>query len=115
MRAAIVPGPGRAPELGEFDEPAWRDDHEVVRVTAAALNPFDRAIAAGAVPGARPDPPYVLGQEGAGLRANGVRVYFRGPVERFGSCAERTLVPTSDLIRLPPEVDDVTAAGLGIA
>jgi NADPH:quinone reductase-like Zn-dependent oxidoreductase len=41
MRAAILREFGQPPEIGEFDDPAPGDGHEVADVLAAGLNPVD--------------------------------------------------------------------------
>src|SRR5438876_983512 len=49
MRAAVLTGPGRAPDYAEHPEPEAAPGRTVVRMTAAPLVPLDLLCAGGAV------------------------------------------------------------------
>ncbi len=115
MRAAILREHGRAPELGDFEDPVAGEGQSVVEVLAAGLNPVDIAIASGTFYGGAPPLPSVVGREGVGRLSDGRRVYFDGPVPPFGSMAERGLIDASSAIPLPDGLDEAVATGLGIA
>ena len=82
----------------------------VVTVTAAALKPYDRFMAAGAHWASPTDFPQVVGADGVGRLADGTRVAFFGPRRPYGGMAERALVRSGVWFELPDDVDDVTAA-----
>lgn len=112
MRAAVVSVPG-VPEIGEFREPEPAGDAVVLDVVAAAVNNFDRQLAAGTHPLSPAAYPAVAGYDGVGRTHDGRLVYFHSPLAPFGSMAERTLVRTARLIELPDATDPVVAAALG--
>lgn len=92
-----------------------------VRVRAAGVNFADSLIVRGRYQD-RPEPPFVPGMELAGqIEAAGPAVAGFVPGERVmatlahGAFAEEVAVPARDVVRLPDSIDDVTAAGFGIA
>jgi NADPH:quinone reductase-like Zn-dependent oxidoreductase len=114
MRAAILTSLDSPPRLGEFEEPEPREGAAVIDVRVAGLNPIDRTVAAGAVPGRVPPLPSVPGHEGVGT-LDGRRVYFDTPIRPSGSLAERALVDAEATIEVPDGVDDGLAVSFGIA
>ena len=114
MKAAILDELGTVPRVGEFDEPQASDATVVVEVLAAGMNPVEIALASGQfyMP---VSVPFVVGREGVGRTADGMRGYFPATVAPFGSFAERALVPRTGLIELPDAIDDGTAVALGTA
>lgn len=112
MKAAVVTSPGVRPCYGEFQNPASRDDLEVVTVTAAALTNLTKGRAAGSHYSADNQYPFVPGVDGVGILGNSRRVYFAMPEAPFGAMAEQTLVDPRRTIPLPDNLDDVTAAAL---
>ena len=110
MLAAVLEQVGEPPVVRDFDDP---DGDDVVTVRLAGCNPVDLALASGQM--GDPDTPKVVGKEGIGLTADGVRVYFDSPPTPFGSWAQRTSVDPDKLYPVPDEVDDDLAVALGIA
>ncbi len=112
MKAAIVRGPHQAPVYGDFAEPAASDGESLVQVTAAALSPVVKSRASGRHYSSSGQFPFVAGIDGTGRLDDGSRVYFILPRAPYGSMAERTVVPSSQCLPLPAELDDVAAAAI---
>lgn len=113
MRAALIAELGRPPSAGEAPEPVG----ESLEVLAAALNPIDRAVAAGQFYGGHPPLPFVPGCECVGREAGGRIVWtFGGGIglARNGAMAERA-EPGSTVVEVPDGADPALAAALGIA
>ena len=113
MRAALITGLGRPPQLGEAPEPAG----DSLEVLAAALNPIDRAVAAGQFYGGHPALPYVPGCECVGRESGGRVVWTFGGglgLARNGAMAERA-EPGAVVAEVPDGADPALAAALGIA
>ena len=110
MKAAVVTGPGRTPDFTDFPEPVATAGEIVVTVAAAALSPLARARASGTHYSSGGAFPFVAGVDGVGTTADGGRVYFLLPGVPHGAMAERTVVAASQVIPLPDDLDDVTAA-----
>jgi NADPH:quinone reductase-like Zn-dependent oxidoreductase len=117
MAAAIVGQVGRPARIGTAPRPAAGPDEMLVAVSAAPINPFDLWLASGeyyVVPDALP---YIPGSEGVGRVVSaptverGTRVWFISPA----SLAEFVAVSEQALVPLPDEIDDATAAALGVA
>jgi NADPH:quinone reductase-like Zn-dependent oxidoreductase len=99
MLAAVLSAVGTTPRYQRFPEPEAGAGETVVRVTAAALKPFDRWWAAGRHPAGPGTFPQVVGADGVGELPDGRRVAFLTPRPPHGGMAERTLV--RDGIRSP--------------
>jgi NADPH:quinone reductase-like Zn-dependent oxidoreductase len=112
LKAAIVTGPGQTPEYGDFDDPAPKAGYELITVTASALSPAAKAMAAGSFFGSAGTYPKVAGIDGTGRTTGGQRVYFAMPQAPFGAMAEKVLVPADNCVVLPDGLDDVTAAAI---
>jgi NADPH2:quinone reductase len=113
VRAALITELGRPPIVGEAPEPSGRS----LEVLAAALNPIDRAVAAGQFYGGHPSLPYVLGCECVGREPGGRLVWtFSGGLglARNGTVAERA-EPGAVVAEVPDGADPALAAALGIA
>ncbi len=110
MKAAIVEAPGKAPVYADFAEPVAVVGETIVTVTASSLSNLARGRAAGTHYSAGSEFPFVVGVDGVGRLADGKRVYFLLPRTPFGAMAERTVVPTGQIITLPDDVDDARAA-----
>jgi len=112
----VVDGPASEPRLASLPSPVPADTEVVVEVSAAPLNPVDITVAAGRFPGFTPSYPYVPGSEGVGRVVagsgplSGRRVWWMAPA----SLAERVAVPVDLAVPVLDDVDDVTAAALGI-
>ncbi|HTJ31716.1 MAG TPA: zinc-binding alcohol dehydrogenase family protein [Dactylosporangium sp.] len=113
MKAAVLDDVGVPPHFGDFAEPEPGEGQVVVNVAAAAVNHLDLAKASGSFYTGPPPIPSVVGSDGVGRTAHGRRVYFDAPVAPYGSWAQRTLVPETDLLDVAAGVDDATAAALG--
>ncbi len=112
MKAAIVTKPGTLPVYADFEEPVAGPDERVISVCAAALSPLVRSRAAGKHYNASGQFPLVVGVDGIGRLDDGQKVYFFVPRAPFGAMGERTVVPTSRIIAVPDDLDDVRAAAL---
>ena len=113
MRAALITELGRPPPVGAAPEPAG----ESLDVLAAALNPLDRAVAAGQFYGGHPALPYVPGCECVGRESGGRVVWTFGGglgLARNGTMAERA-EPGAVVAEVPDGADPALAAALGIA
>jgi len=124
MKAIVVHEFG-APEvmkLEEFPTPTAGPGQAVVRIHAAAVNPFDTYMRAGTY-AIKPPLPYVPGGEGAGVVHSigegvtkfkgGDRVYVGHPLT--GTYAEYTLALESHLHRLPERTSFNQGAGIYVA
>jgi NADPH:quinone reductase-like Zn-dependent oxidoreductase len=112
LKAAIVVEAGKTPIYGDFKEPVPADAEVLVTVTAAALSNVVKSRASGAHYSSSGQFPFVVGIDGVGRLEDGRRVYFVLPPAPFGSMSEKTVVPSSQYVSLPDELDDVTAAAI---
>ena len=113
MRAALITELGRPPTVGEAPEPCG----ESLEVLAAALNPIDRAVAAGQFYGGHPPLPFVPGCECVGRERGGRIVWTFGGglgLARNGAIAERA-EQGAIVAGVPEGADPALAAALGIA
>lgn len=113
MHAAVVLAPGHAPSFREFADPVPRDGELLVSVRAAAVTQLSRAQASGKHYSGGHEGGFVPGADGVGTLADGRRVYFALPRAPFGSMAQRTVVPATQVCEVPDALDDVQAAALG--
>ena len=88
MKAAIVTGPNQTPVYGDFKEPVARAGQELITVTASALSPAAKALAAGSHYSSSGIFPVVVGIDGVGCTQSGQRVYFGGMAEKVLVLAE---------------------------
>lgn len=112
MKAAVVLEVGKSPVYSEFEEPIPYEDEVCVHVTASALTNFTKVRAAGKHFSFAARPPFVVSIDGVGKLEDGKRVYFLFPRAPFGGMAERTVVPSSQCISVPEDVDDTTLAAI---
>jgi NADPH:quinone reductase-like Zn-dependent oxidoreductase len=123
MRAALLRDFGHLPEVADVSPPeSGTARAALVRVSAAPINKLDLLISSGRFYGDAPQPPYVPGIEGVGTvveadgLAPGTRVWFAFEhldVTR-GSMAELCAVDEARTVVLEHDIDDATAAGLGL-
>jgi NADPH:quinone reductase-like Zn-dependent oxidoreductase len=113
MRAAVLHEIGTIPVFGDFKEPVADDEHDVVEVLLAGLNPVDLYIASGAYGDL--ELPCVVGREGIARLSDGRRVYFDSPPSPFGSMAQFAPVQAQRLFDVPDGLDAGLAVALGIA
>jgi NADPH:quinone reductase-like Zn-dependent oxidoreductase len=111
MKAAVL-GQYGVPCYGDFDEPSPQNGHSLVAVRAASVNAIDVALASGRHPFSPKVLPIVAGIEGVGV-TQARRVYFFGPAPPYGSMAQTTLVPDTNMFDVPDGLDDARAAALG--
>ncbi len=110
MKAVILDTLGNIPHFGEFDEPLLESGEELVHVTAAAIKPLDRAIAAGVHYSSPRTLPVVCGVDGVGRLEDGSRAYFSAFRQSFGAMAERAAA--SWTVPLPERLSDAQAAAI---
>jgi len=110
MKAAILYALGETPHFGDFEEPAPDGDETLVHVTAAAIKPLDRAIAAGVHYSSPRVLPVVCGMDGVGRLDDGSRTYFAAFRQPFGAMAERA--PASWTVPVPDGLSDEQAAAI---
>jgi NADPH:quinone reductase-like Zn-dependent oxidoreductase len=112
MKAAIVVEAGKPPIYGDFQEPVPANGEVQVRVSAAALSNVVKSRATGTHYSSSAQLPFVVGIDGVGRLDDGRRVYFALPKAPFGSMSETTVIPPSQCVSLPDNLDDVTAAAI---
>jgi NADPH2:quinone reductase len=111
VKAAVL-GQYGVPRYGNFNAPLPQDGHSLVSVRAASMNAIDVAIASGRHSLSPRVLPIVTGIEGVGI-TEGRRVYFFGPTPPYGSMAQTTLVPDTNMFDVADGLDDARAAALG--
>jgi NADPH2:quinone reductase len=107
----------------QLAKPVVSDGKVLIRITAAGVTPLDHTILSGQFHHSKP--PLVLGNEGAGVVAEGggtefpvgSRVMFFGPYGAFedGTYSEWVAVRKKDLCLIPDNIDDTSAAGIPVA
>jgi NADPH2:quinone reductase len=110
-------------KLVQLPKPVTSDGRVLLRITAAGVTPLDHTILSGQFHHSKA--PLVLGNEGAGVVAEGggtefpvgSRVMFFGPYGAFedGTYSEWVAVRKKDLCLIPDNIDDVSAAGIPVA
>jgi NADPH:quinone reductase-like Zn-dependent oxidoreductase len=102
LKALVLETANTSPKFTDFEEPQVKDDSQrVVKLLAAALNPYDYYLSsqAGSVL------PRIVGGEGVGQLEDGRRVYFDSSVSPYGSVAEQALILGESGIQLPEDLD----------
>ena len=112
MRAAVLRALGNPPAAEDFPEPSPGKDEVLVHVSAAALKPVDRQLAAGTHYASPHEFPVVCGSDGVGRLDDGTRVFFGGPRRPYGAMAERTVVRRAQCFPVPEGLDDIVAAAV---
>jgi NADPH:quinone reductase-like Zn-dependent oxidoreductase len=110
MKAAVLDSLGSLPRYGDFDDAVAEPGETLVHVTAAAIKPLDRAIAAGTHYGSPKTLPVVCGMDGVGTTSDGAQVYFWTVRRPYGAMAERA--PAAWTVPLPDGLDDALAAAV---
>src|SRR5260370_41854117 len=110
MHAAVLHALGKPPRFEEFPDPTPGEGEVLINVSAAALKPVDKQMAAGTHYASPSEFPVVCGMDGVGRLEDGTRVFFGGARRPYRAMAERTVVPRGECYSVPAEVDDVTAA-----
>jgi NADPH2:quinone reductase len=123
MRAAVCReyGPPEAIRVEDIPAPREQPGHLRVRIGAAAVNFPDVLLMANKYQVSVP-PPFVPGSEFAGTVAEAAdSADGFAPGDRVmgtimvGAFAEEVVVPASSLTRIPPGIDDRSAAAFGVA
>ncbi|GIP22216.1 zinc-binding alcohol dehydrogenase family protein [Paenibacillus sp. J22TS3] len=112
MKAAIVKEKGAVPVIGHMDSPVATDGLVVINVSAAGLSRVSKFRSMGMHYLSEFNFPIVAGMDGVGTMEDGSRVYFALSAAPYGSLAEHTLVNRKLTVRLPDDLDDVTAAAI---
>ncbi|QJD95312.1 zinc-binding alcohol dehydrogenase family protein [Mucilaginibacter robiniae] len=112
MKAAVLYQKGELPQYVDFPEPVVQSDDELlVTVKAVAIKHFDKNRSSGKHYSS--DKPAasgrVIGGDGVCLLPDGTRVYGFGV---SGMLAEKATIDKSRLVKVPDELDDITAAAL---
>lgn len=124
MRAAVVTRCGEPPAFAEAADPAAAAGNALVEVRAAPITPLDVLCATGTSYFGEPAVPYVPGVQGVGTvregerLAAGTRVWFQtsaGIEPGDGTMAELASIPEEGVVEVPDDVDDATAAALGLS
>src|SRR5207244_12950855 len=112
MHAAVLHALGQPPRFEECPEPTPREDEVLINVSAAALKPVDKQMAAGTHYASPREFPVVCGMDGAGRLDDGTRVFFGGARRPYGAMAERTVLRRDQCFSIPAQLDEATAAAI---
>ena len=112
MHAAVLHALGKPPRFEEFPDPTPGEGEVLINVSAAALKPVDKQMAAGTHYASPRELPVVCGMDGVGRLEDGSRVFFGGARQPYGAMAEHTVVRRVQCFSVPEELDDVTAAAI---
>lgn len=112
MHAAVLHALGKPPRFEEFPDPTPGEGEVLINVSAAALKPVDKQMAAGTHYASPREFPVVCGMDGVGRLEDGTRVFFGGARRPYGAMAERTVLRRVQCFSIPEELDDVTAAAI---
>lgn len=112
MHAAVLHALGKPPRFAEFPDPTPGDGEVLINVSAAALKPVDKQMAAGTHYASPREFPVVCGIDGVGRLDDGSRVFFGGARRPYGAMAELAVVRRVQCFAVPDELDDVTAAAM---
>jgi NADPH:quinone reductase-like Zn-dependent oxidoreductase len=112
MKAAVMFQPGELPQYADFPEPlAQTEDELLVSVRAVAIKHFDKGRATGRhySSDTTKDEARVIGGDGVCLLSDGTRVYGMGV---SGMMAQKATIEKDRMVKLPPGINDATAAAL---
>src|ERR671920_824568 len=118
VRAAVITAAGQPPAVLDRPDPARREGHALVAVSAAPITPLDVLCASGTSYFGVPATPYVPGVQGIGELDDGSAVWFAttaGMRPGDGSMAQYALVRPMDAVPLPPGADHRLVAALGLS
>ncbi len=111
MKAAVIYHKGEVPVYAEVPEPVSKNENEAILfMKAAAIKHFDKSRAGGKHYSSENDPQkaVIIGGDGAGLLADGTRVFALGA----GMIAEKAIAEKNRMIKIPAGVSDAVAAAL---
>lgn len=109
MKAAVLYQLGTAPVYGDFDEPIAKEGEQIVHVKAASVKNLDKGRASGTHYASYKELPTVVGIDGVGVLDDGTKVYAQGIT---GMIAEKAIVASQNIVRLPDNIDFEAAAAL---
>src|SRR5260370_3334941 len=112
MKAAVLHAIGKPPHFEQFLDPTRGEGEVLIDVSAAALKPVDKQMAAGTHYASPREFPVVCGMDGVGRLEDGTRVFFGGARRPYGAMGEQTVVRRVQCFSVPEELDDVTAAAI---
>jgi NADPH:quinone reductase-like Zn-dependent oxidoreductase len=112
MHAAVLHALGKPPRFEEFPDPTPGEGEVLINVSAAALKPVDKQMAAGTHYASPSEFPVVCGMDGVGRLEDGSRVFFGGARRPYGAMAEHTVVRRAQCFSVPEDVGDDTAAAI---
>src|ERR1700746_1518365 len=90
MNAAVLHALGKPPRFEAFPDPTPGEGEVLINVSAAALKPVDKQMAAGTHYASPREFPVVCGMDGVGRLDDGTRVFFGGARRPYGAMAEDT-------------------------
>src|ERR1700740_519086 len=107
MNAAVVRAFDAPPVYTTFDDPVPQPGEQLVQVHAAGLHQIVRGIASGSHYSSSGKLPFIAGIDGAGVLADGTRIYFGGARFPYGTMCERTVIGNvmSMVIPLPEGIE----------
>jgi len=112
MKAAAIYKNGKQPHYADFPEPTVQEnDHLLVSVKAVAITQFEKARATGAhySSDTTTEIASIIGGDGVFTLNDGTRVYATGA---SGTMAEKAIIDKKRMVKIPDQLDDVTAAAL---
>ena len=112
MHAAVLHALGGAPRYEEFPEPVAADGEVMIEVSAAALKPVDKQMAAGSHYASPKTLPAICGTDGVGRLSDGRRVFFAGLRPPYGTMAERAAARSMFTFTIPDNLRDELAAAI---
>ncbi|MHC5361949.1 quinone oxidoreductase family protein [Myroides sp. LJL110] len=116
MEAAVVYNKAELPVfVKDFKDPVIQNEQQVlIQVKATALKNLDKMQAKGVHYSTQDKPwtPKVVGTDGVGVLQDGTRVYG---LSKTGMMAQKALVQKNSIVKIPDNLDNVTAAALGNA
>ncbi|GGH87821.1 NADPH2:quinone reductase [Pullulanibacillus pueri] len=115
MKAAVLHKLGENPRFEDFIDPVPNQDEVLIQVKAVALENVDKMMAEGkhfATQQFFPQLPSIVGFDGIGELPDGTLVGFGGTQSPYGAMAEKTVVPKTNIVRVPEGIDAITAAAL---
>src|ERR1700747_3661248 len=89
MNAAVLHALGKPPRFEAFPDPTPGEGEVLINVSAAALKPVDKQMAAGTHYASPGEFPVVCGMDGVGRLEDGTRVFFGGPRRAYGGVGRR--------------------------
>lgn len=112
MKAAVMYPKSGMPEYTDFPEPVAQNDDELkISAKAVAIKHIDKSKASGKHYSTKDNisQANVVGGDGVGLLEDGTRVYAIGV---SGMAAEKAIINKRQMVPVPDELDDLTAAAL---